>query len=163
MTEKRYRDNVCAVIRSTEGKVLVCHRTGLPSDKGWQFPQGGIDRSVDLVDELKRELREEIGNDRVRVVAIAPRLYQYDYPESVLPKKKGYSGQRQKWVLCEFLDSPPMIRLDDEAEPEFDSFRWVSPCEALALSVGFKKKVYQQALGDLGLLPPAPAISAVAD
>jgi len=152
MSEKRYRDNVCAVIRARDGTVFIGHRTGFPADKGWQFPQGGIDVSLDLVLELKRELCEEIGNDRVRVVAVATNIYQYDYPESILPKKKGFAGQRQRWVLCEFLDENPIIRLDTEGEPEFDARRWVRPEEALKLSVAFKKEVYEQALTDLGLL-----------
>jgi putative (di)nucleoside polyphosphate hydrolase len=147
-----YRDNVCAVIRAPDGTVLVGHRTGFPPEKGWQFPQGGVDPAIDLIDELKRELREEIGNDRIRVILISPAAYVYNYPESVLPKKKGYTGQRQRWVLCEFLDKDPVIRLDREVEPEFDGIRWVVPKEALALSVGFKKEVYEQALKDLGVL-----------
>lgn len=148
----RYRDNVCAVIRAPDGTVLLGHRTGFPSDKGWQFPQGGINPDVDLIEEMKRELREEIGNDRIRVVSVAPEIYTYDYPESILPKKKGYTGQRQRWVLCEFQDKDTVIRLDGEDEPEFDGFRWVTPNEALALCVGFKKEVYGKALKDLELL-----------
>lgn len=147
-----YRDNVCAVIRAADGRVLVGHRNGFPSDKGWQFPQGGIDPAIDLVDELKRELREEIGNDRVKVVAVSRESYIYRYPESILPQKKGFAGQRQRWVLCEFLDKDPVIRLDGEEEPEFDGYRWVSPVEALALCVKFKKGVYELALKELKLL-----------
>jgi putative (di)nucleoside polyphosphate hydrolase len=147
-----YRDNVCAVIRAPDGSVFVGHRRGFPLDKGWQFPQGGIDPAIDLIDELKRELREEIGNNRIRVVQISPATYVYNYPESILPRKKGYTGQRQRWVLCEFLDSDPVIRMDREEEPEFDGFRWVDPQDALAHCVGFKKEVYERALKDLGLL-----------
>jgi len=147
-----YRDNVCAVIRAADGRVLVGHRNGFPQEKGWQFPQGGIDPAIDLADELKRELREEIGNDRVKVVAISKETYIYNYPKSILPKKKGFAGQRQRWVLCEFFDNDPIVRLDGEVEPEFDGYRWVSPKEAFALCVGFKKEVYGQALSDLGLL-----------
>lgn len=152
MNKPIYRDNVCAVIRSSKGVVLICHRSGFPYDKGWQFPQGGIKPTIDLMEELKRELREEIGNDRIKVVSVAPDIYQYDYPESILPKKKGYAGQRQRWVLCEFLDKDPVIRLDIEEKPEFDGSRWVRPQEALALCVGFKKEVYERALSDLELL-----------
>jgi putative (di)nucleoside polyphosphate hydrolase len=147
-----YRDNVCAVIRAPDDLVLVCHRKGFPPDNGWQFPQGGISAAIDLIDELKRELREEIGNDRIRVILISPMTYVYDYPESIVPKKKGYTGQRQRWVLCEFLDKDPVIRLDREEEPEFDEVRWVRPQEALAGCVGFKKEVYEHALRDLWLL-----------
>jgi putative (di)nucleoside polyphosphate hydrolase len=152
MKKALYRDNVCAVIRSADGSVLVGHRSGFPSDKGWQFPQGGIDPGLDLIKELKRELFEEIGNDRIRVIAVSPKTYIYDYPESILPKKKGYAGQRQRWVLCEFLDKHPLIKLDREAEPEFDGYRWVRAEDALELCVWFKKEVYGKAMGDLGVL-----------
>jgi putative (di)nucleoside polyphosphate hydrolase len=149
---KIYRDNVCAVIRAPDGKLLLGHRSGFPSDKGWQFPQGGINPKADLIEELKRELREEIGNDRIKVIAVSPKTYMYDYPESILPQKKGFSGQRQRWVLCEFIDKDPLVKLDMEAEPEFDGYRWVSPMVALDICVGFKKEVYGRAMRDLGVL-----------
>lgn len=148
-----YRDNVCAVIGPrVGGSVLVCHRIGFPDREGWQFPQGGIDPAEDLIGEMKRELLEEIGTDRISVVSIAPGLYRYDYPDSMLKRKRGHSGQQQRWVYARFLDDEPDIRFDATDHPaEFDDWRWVAVGEALDLCVPFKLATYREALADLGL------------
>lgn len=155
MSEHRYRNNVCAVIRNGNS-VLVCHRIDSPPEEGWQFPQGGLESEdpAELEIELKRELREEIGNDRIRVVRILPGWYQYDLPEDQRISKWGgkFLGQRQKWVLCEFTDSDPALDYNTYCEPEFDSSKWVSPEEALENIALFKKDVYDKALRDLGLI-----------
>jgi len=150
---KLYRENVCAVIRNGNS-VLICHRNDSPIDLGWQFPQGGIDKGEDLISELKRELFEEIGTDRITVIATLPKYYQYDFPEEMRIAKWGgkYHGQRQRWVLCEFADDKPQIRFDCHDEPEFDAFEWINPKEALARIVDFKKEVYRKALSDLKLI-----------
>lgn len=147
----KYRDNVCAVLRGVGGsEVLICHRSGFSPEEGWQFPQGGIDRKKDIIDELKRELREEIGVDDISVIRIAPGHYKYDFPPSARKSRPGYSGQTQQWVLAE-LDRECEINLGGKTA-EFDDFRWVSPKEAMDRVVGFKREVYKQALRALGLI-----------
>jgi putative (di)nucleoside polyphosphate hydrolase len=148
----KYRDNVCAVIRrKTDSSVLFCHRKGYPVDKGWQFPQGGIDPEADLIAELKRELSEEIGTDDITVIAISPRVYRYTFPEGVESKHKEYCGQQQQWVLAEL--NSDSVSVDNDADmAEFDDFAWVSPKDALTQIVDFKRDVYAEALQDLKLL-----------
>ena len=149
-----YRDNVCAVIGPVAGdSVLICHRIGFAADEGWQFPQGGIDPAADLVEEMKRELLEEIGTDLVAVVAISPTLYRYDYPPALLHRKRGHKGQQQRWIYARFVDEHPNIVFNaTDHPPEFDAWRWASAQEALDLCVPFKCAVYRAALRDLGLL-----------
>ena len=148
----KYRDNVCAVIRrKSDNSVLIFHRKGCPETKGWQFPQGGIDVSKDLIQELKRELLEEIGTDDVSVIAISPGVYAYNFPKGASIRHKGYSGQKQRWVLIELKSDESVISFKNE-NAEFDAWQWTSPREAVAGVVGFKKDVYQKGLNDLGLL-----------
>ena len=150
-----YRENVCAVIRDGNS-VFLCHRLGFDQNLGWQFPQGGIDINInsddDLVLELKRELLEEIGTDNVKIIKISPNRYKYDFPKEVINKFPKYTGQVQRWVLCEFLEHPPNINFNTTSHPEFDSFQWVTPKKAVENIVNFKQKVYRNALGNLGLL-----------
>ena len=147
----KYRDNVCAVIRrKTDNSVLICHRRGFPRDRGWQFPQGGIENQADLIDELKRELVEEIGTDNITVILVSPHVYRYTFPKGVKSKHRGYCGQEQRWVLVELNCGDKAIKFNG-ADAEFDDFLWVSPKEALVQVVDFKKDVYRQALRDLGL------------
>lgn len=152
MTIKKYRDNVCAVIRdSSANSVLIFHRKGLPSDSGWQFPQGGIDCEKDLIEEMKRELREEIGTDAVSVLKVSPNTYTYNFPDDLPLKHNKYYGQKQQWVLVELNCSTSDIHFNDTYS-EFDDYRSVSPQEAIVEVIEFKKDVYKQALKDLGLI-----------
>ena len=147
----KYRDNVCAVIRrKSDNSVLIFHRKGCPETKGWQFPQGGIDVNKDLIWELKRELLEEIGTDDVAIIAISRRVYTYKFPKGASIKHKGYSGQKQRWVLIELKRDESVISFKNE-DAEFDAYQWVSPKRAIVGVVNFKKAVYKQGLKDLGL------------
>ncbi len=151
MSAEKYRDNVCAVIRGkSDDSVCVFHRKDFPPDSGWQFPQGGINPEKDLIDELKRELREEIGIDEVSVIAVSPNSYYYDFPPDIPRKHKGYRGQRQQWVLLELQSAE--VRFTFEECAEFDEYQWVTAHEALRRIVPFKKKVYREALHDLNLI-----------
>ncbi len=147
-----YRPNVCAVIRnSLDNRLLFCHRKGFLSTEGWQFPQGGYDVSLNLIDEMRRELREEISVDDVEVVSISDKEYFYDFPVECYRKKGGFRGQRQKWVLSYLLSGEETINVDTEF-PEFDTWRWVTPDEALELIVDFKRECYREAMSDLGII-----------
>jgi putative (di)nucleoside polyphosphate hydrolase len=148
----KYRDSVCAVIRSkTDNSVLFCHRKGFPRESGWQFPQGGIDPRKDLIDELKRELLEEIGTNDIEVLLISPNTYRYNFPEGVDSRHEMYCGQQQRWVLAVLNSDDSEIHFIGE-NAEFNDFEWVSPENALLRIVDFKKDVYQKAMNDLGIL-----------
>ncbi len=148
----KYRPCVCAVIRRKNGNsVLFCHRIGYPPHEGWQFPQGGIDPQKDLIEELKRELLEEIGTDAISIVSVASKKYCYDYPEGVAVKHAGYIGQEQTWVHVELVTSDSAINVEC-SEPEFDQFKWIDPNDVLKHIVDFKKKIYKEALRDLKII-----------
>ncbi|MBD3241426.1 MAG: NUDIX domain-containing protein [Chitinivibrionales bacterium] len=151
----QYRKGVCIVLRRQTGtKVLVCHRINSPPDLGWQFPQGGVHDGVPLLDEARRELREEIGTDDVRAVAHTRRVYCYDIPVQSRRPGSPYVGQCHRWVLAYLLADDSAIRFTHEPA-EFDAFRWVEPHEALERIVAFKREAYEGALTELGLVQPA--------
>lgn len=145
-----YRPGVCVVIqRETDGKVLLFHRVGEPPEDGWQFPQGGIDTALDVVQEARRELREEIGTDAIKVLRVSSRSYCYDFPQAVL--KDGYRGQCHIWILAQLLISEDSIHFE-HTPAEFDGWQWVSAQEACDRIVAFKYDVYRLGLAELGLL-----------
>lgn len=147
-----YRPNVCAVILNQSGdRVLLCHRYGFRPNEGWQFPQGGYDPQLDLIDEMKRELREEITCDSVEVLKISEKEYPYDFPKKAYKKRGGYIGQRQTWVLTQIFSSESAISVNTEV-PEFDYFKWVTPLEAIDAVVDFKRWIYEEALEELGVV-----------
>ncbi|ERP30957.1 RNA pyrophosphohydrolase [Chitinivibrio alkaliphilus] len=148
-----YRPNVCAVILHPmrDDAVLLCHRKDFLMEQGWQFPQGGYDEDKDLIEEMKRELREEISTDAVEVLQMSAEEYFYAFPSSSHPKRDRYLGQRQRWVLCRFVGQESDISVETKV-PEFDEWKWASPHEAARSIVEFKKTNYYAALREFGLI-----------
>ena len=145
-----YRQNAGAVLFNRGGCVLVARRAlGRGPEEGggaWQLPQGGIDEGEEPRKAVLRELAEEIGTDRFRIIGEQPEWLTYDLPAERVGKALHgrYRGQRQRWFALRFLGEDGDIKLDrDPHHPEFDAWRWVPLSEIPALAVGFKRAIYE--------------------
>ncbi len=159
-----YRANVGIVLSNQADLVLL---GGCRGRKGWQFPQGGIHLDEDIEAAMYRELREEIGlnaND-VEILGQTSGWISYDLPKKyirhdTLPL---CIGQKQRWFLLRLLSSEQRVQLDTTGMPEFDRCRWVDYWQPVKEVIYFKRKVYMQALLELGPLlfprgvPPRPS------
>ena len=147
MSEKNlYRPNVAMIIVSNEypkkKEIFIAHRNDLAGI--WQFPQGGIDHGEEVHDALYRELEEEIGTDKVKIIAEYPEWISYDFPEKIAKKMKPYKGQRQRYFLVK-LKKDADINLDTK-HPEFDKYKFVDVKDVLDITAHFKKPVYETVL-----------------
>lgn len=144
----RYRSNVGAVVFNDEGRVLLCRRAGSQGPLNWQFPQGGVDAGEELEAACRRELEEETGVTSVELLAEAPAMITYDFPEGYQGSKaaRGYRGQKQKWFAYRFTGEDSEIRLDHHAEVEFDAWRWARLEEAIDTIIDFKRDAYRQVI-----------------
>lgn len=144
--EKNYRPNVAAIIMSSlypfEMKFFLAKRVDM--ENVWQFPQGGIDKGETPKMALFRELKEEIGTDKVEIIAEYPKWLSYDFPEDVLEKMKPYSGQIQKYFLVR-LKKNAKIKLNTEI-PEFNDYNFVSFDEIDKNVRSFKRESYLEVL-----------------
>jgi len=144
--EKKYRPNVAMIIVSSKypekKEIFIAQRNDISGV--WQFPQGGIDEGEEVKEALFRELEEEIGTDKVEIVAEYPEWISYDFPEKIMKKMKPYSGQIQRYFLVKLKDDA-VIKLDTK-HPEFDKYKFVSPAEVLEHTAHFKKPVYESVL-----------------
>jgi 8-oxo-dGTP pyrophosphatase MutT (NUDIX family) len=77
-----YRVSVKALIRNTEGKVLVVKENG----SAWSLPGGGIDHGESAHDTLVRELYEEA-------------LITSSFSENIIGTETMYMTQHQAWLL----------------------------------------------------------------
>lgn len=133
------------MVLNAEGHVFVGRRIDQALGEAWQMPQGGIDDGEDLRAAALRELEEETGITKVRILAETPDWITYDLPASEIgiALKGKYRGQRQKWFAARFLGAERDIDLTRH-EPEFDAYRWVEIDELPELIVAFKRDVYVQ-------------------
>ena len=147
-----FRPNVGIMLANEHGQLLWARRIG---QDAWQFPQGGISAGESAEEAMYRELNEEVGLDAsaVRVRASTRGWLRYRLPSRFIRKgqKPVCIGQKQKWFLLQLLAEDSAVRVDDNAKPEFDRWRWVSYWYPLSQVIAFKREVYRSALKELAV------------
>jgi len=142
---RKYRPNVAAIILSPKYpekvEVFVAKRTDVDA---WQFPQGGIDKGESPKEALLRELKEEIGTDKVEIIAEMPEWLSYDFPKMIAEKMYPYDGQTQKYFLVR-LKPNAKINLNTEI-PEFKDYKFVGLNEIFDYVKSFKRPVYKKVI-----------------
>ncbi|MBM3203854.1 RNA pyrophosphohydrolase [Candidatus Woesearchaeota archaeon] len=146
-----YRLNVGIVLCNDEGRVFWGRRLGTSS---WQFPQGGIRPHEKPEMALYRELYEEVGLKRADVQFMGKTRHwlRYDLPERYI-RRYSYPlciGQKQLWYMLRLTTQESRISLNRTSRPEFDSWCWVDYWYPVHDVVYFKRRVYRQALTELG-------------
>ncbi len=146
-----YRPCVGMMVLNADNLVLVGQRIDNRTE-AWQMPQGGIDEGEDLRVAALRELREEIGTDRVDIIAESQQWLAYDLPEHLVPQLWGgkFRGQRQKWFLMRLQGNISDIDIHTDV-PEFSATRWVEPHELPGMIVPFKRELYAQVLQEFSI------------
>jgi len=158
-----FRANVGIVLIREDRQVFLGGRTG---GRGWQFPQGGVRRHEAPEEALYRELKEEIGLERVDVELIASTRswLRYRLPRQYVRRNSHPPciGQKQRWFLLRLVGPEANVHFDSTDQPEFESWRWVDYWTPVREVIYFKRAVYARALDELSRrafpdnLPPLP-------
>lgn len=140
-----YRRGVGAFLFNDAGRVWVGRRIDTPAP-AWQMPQGGIKKHEDPRDAVLRELAEEIGTDRARIVGETADWLAYDLPPDIAARVWGgrYRGQTQKWFALRFAGADADIDIARDDHPEFSDWRWAAPATLVEQVVDFKRAVYAE-------------------
>ena len=111
-----FRANVGIVLMRGSGELFLGGRVG---GRGWQFPQGGVNRGERVEEALFRELKEEIGLDRddVEVLGSTRGWLRYRLPRQYVRDR--CIGQKQKWFLLSLLADE--AKRDSTAPPNRNS------------------------------------------
>jgi putative (di)nucleoside polyphosphate hydrolase len=143
LKELPYRNGVGIMLINDNKKIFVGKR--IDNKSAWQMPQGGIDQDENIVDAVKRELKEETGVSSIKIIKKSDKIYTYDLPDYLLGKiwKGRFKGQKQTWFLAQFLGTDDEINLDQK-NAEFKEWKWVGINELPDLIVPFKKNLYQE-------------------
>ncbi len=145
MSSFRYRPNVGAIIKRSDGKILIGERSDVAG--AWQFPQGGVKKSETALEALSRELREEVSLEPAHYRVIESKgPYRYLFRPG--RTKEGFDGQEQTYFLVELTAPDSNIEVETE-QPEFSQLRWIEPSEFQSAWVPrFKQDVYRQVFAD---------------
>jgi putative (di)nucleoside polyphosphate hydrolase len=140
------RLGVGIIVLNKENKVFVGKRRDNPTNK-WQMPQGGVDRGENLVNAMKRELKEETSIRSIEILKELEGWTEYELPDYLLGKiwRGKYRGQKQKWFIVRFLGKDEEINLKT-THPEFIEWQWLDIENLPSVIVHFKKKVYEKLL-----------------
>ncbi len=159
-----FRANVGIILCHEDGRLMLAGRVG---SKGWQFPQGGMLQGESPDEAMYRELHEEVGltDEDVSVLGSTDDWLRYRLPDRYIRhgSKPLCIGQKQRWYLLRLCGSEDRVRFDRSDSPEFDRWRWVEFWHPVKEVIYFKRRVYAQALNELGPhlypggLPPQPA------
>lgn len=147
-----YRPCVGMMMLNDQGRVFTGKRIDSTRD-AWQMPQGGIDPDEQPEAAALRELEEEIGTAKARILARGHAPIRYDLPPDLLGRVWGgrYRGQSMIWFALRFLGSDADIDIAT-AHPEFSHWRWSAPADLLRLIVPFKRHVYRQVVEEFSHL-----------
>jgi putative (di)nucleoside polyphosphate hydrolase len=141
-----YRPNVAMIIVSNnypkEKEIFIAQRNDLTDI--WQFPQGGIDKGEAVLEAMFRELKEEIGTNKAKIIAEYPHWISYDFPKKIAKRMKPYKGQIQRYFLVK-LKKSAVINLATK-HPEFMDHKFVSVEDLLDHTAHFKKPVYEKVI-----------------
>lgn len=140
-----YRPNVAAIIKASDGLILICERSDCPG--AWQFPQGGIVPGETPEDAVRRELQEELSlPPAAYALAGSHGPYRYLFPEN--RTKEEFAGQEQRYFLVELSAEKSVIDVAT-AHREFQAARWIRPEEfQLDWLPPMKRPVYAAVLKD---------------
>jgi len=152
-----YRPCVGIMLINRDGLIWVGNRiqevdTG--SALTWQMPQGGIDDGESAEEAAMRELLEETGIAKARIVGETSDWLTYDLPPHLVgvALKGKYRGQKQKWFAMRFTGEDNDIDIAADDHQEFSEWTWVPVEELLELIVPFKRGVYERIVRELGPL-----------
>src|ERR1700729_3847465 len=112
-----FRANVGIVLMRDSRDLFLGGRVG---GRGWQFPQGGVNRGERVEDALFRELKEEVGLEPQDVEVLgSPRGWlRYRLPRQYVRDR--CIGQKQRWFMLRLIADESKLRFDTTDQPEFD-------------------------------------------
>lgn len=117
------RTAVYGVVEDESGILLVRDRTR--SDNKWDLPGGGIDPGEELLDALRREVKEETDLDIVGDPQKICEFIEYFYD---VESKKGWESTRHFYKVIPF-GTPRMSGNDDDVAEVRHFNSPLSPCE----------------------------------
>ena len=129
-TKHLYRRKVIGIITNNKGEYLIDQLTTYGKND-WNFSGGGIEKGETEEEALFRELQEEMGTNKFRILNKSKNLITYNWPIKVIIRRCIESngiwlGQSQKHFLIKFTGIKEDIRPDPS---EIRKIKWIKRSE----------------------------------
>ena len=124
----KYRKYIVAVvfIRNEIPKFLILHR--IKNWRGWELVKGGLLEGEKELDCLKREIKEETGVKKYKIITKTRYFIKYKFPKGFVKDHHIFHGAKGYVFLIELFSK--RIKVDKN---EHDNFKWVNEGKALKL------------------------------
>jgi len=160
-TARPYRKGVGIVLFNPSGRVWIGKRIIKPGqeiENYWQLPQGGIDDGENPEKAVFRELEEETGTTKARIIRPARDWFRYDLPAELQGHVWGgkYRGQKQQWFALKYGGDDTDFNLNRHSEPEFSEWCWTDFHRLPELIVPFKIKMYTEIINEFSDIADSP-------
>lgn len=121
-----YRDGVIGVVLNKDRRFLIIQSVDYGKNE-WRFPGGGIKTEELPQDALLRELSEELGTSKFKIIKESSIVIRYDWPLEVIKKRlaerdKTFKGQKQIQYLVNFIGDLDEIKINKK---ELRKAKWV--------------------------------------
>lgn len=113
----KIRKSAGAFVFNENGDFLLVNTHGR-GDVHWDIPKGGIEKGETPLAALKRELKEELGIDKLGRIKKLNLSFTFEFPEK-LKEAVGFDCQKVYLFSVEFLGKMEDIKVDGKEISEF--------------------------------------------
>lgn len=125
----KYRKYVAAIIfTKNKSRDLFLLLRRKQNWRGWEYVKGGLLPGESSRAGLKREIFEETGQKKLKIIAKLPKQIKYKWPKTYLKDEKRWRGAVQQVYLVELFSKA--IKLDRK---EHSGYAWLPAVKAVKL------------------------------
>ncbi|MDD5417624.1 MAG: NUDIX hydrolase [Candidatus Nanoarchaeia archaeon] len=115
------RKNVLGIVFKGDEFLIV--QKQYYKDNEWSVPGGGVEKSEKSEKALLREMKEELGTDKFKIIKKSNITYEWMWPmENIERRKYKWKGQHAEIYIVEFMGNKKDIK---KQKDEIRKVKWV--------------------------------------